>query len=236
MKWDLKITLLLFGFLIIIPLAFAAGIIFKDVEPNSWYAEAVSSLKQKEIIQGYPDQTFRPASNIRRSELTVVIEKTLQYIQNPEGNAPWKMYKNEKFFYEIAYPQKWQAKEFFDYLIGFQPPWMTDNNVQWAVMVLQNLDNILQKEIDKMGAEFSDTRSVIKQNIDLNGNQALVVTVVTPEDPTFFHKQVFILRNNGYYIITNGAIPNSNFELFWQSFKLLPLPDKASLEEPPAGN
>jgi len=222
-----KIVFVLAGFLLAIlaiPLVFAAGVIFKDVEPDSWYEKAVYSLQQKEIIQGYPDQTFRPTNNVRRSELAVVIEKALRYIQNPEGIAPWKIYKNEKFFYEIAYPSKWQAKDFFDYLAGFQPPWMTDNNVQWAVTVLQNIDDVLQQEINKMGAEFPTTRSVLQQNVDLNGNQALVVTVATSEDPTFFHKQIFILRGNAYYIMNNGAILNSDFDLFWQSFKLLPLP------------
>lgn len=226
MNVNRKIAFALICFLTIIPIVFAIDVIFKDIEPNSWYGKAVLSLKQKEIVQGYPDQTFRPSNAVRRSELAVIIEKTLQYIQNPEGNSPWKIYKNEKFFYEIAYPSKWQVKAFFDYLVGFQPPWMTDNNVQWAVTVLQNVDDISQKEIDKMGAEFPDTRSVLRQNIDLNGNQALAVTVVTSKDPTFFHKQIFILRGSGYYIITNGAIPNSDFELFWQSFKFLPLPDQ----------
>jgi hypothetical protein len=41
---------------------------FKDVSGDSWYADYVSNLLNKQIIAGYPDNTFRPEAHVSRAE------------------------------------------------------------------------------------------------------------------------------------------------------------------------
>jgi inhibitor of cysteine peptidase len=47
--------------------------IFPDVPANSFNFDAISNLKQSEIVQGYPDGTYKPANNINRAEFTKIV-------------------------------------------------------------------------------------------------------------------------------------------------------------------
>lgn len=68
--------LLLAGYLVsIVPTAVLAqdSTIFKDVTTDTVYSEAIQYLKNEEIVQGYPDGTFAPGSNINRAEFTKIL-------------------------------------------------------------------------------------------------------------------------------------------------------------------
>lgn len=41
---------------------------FKDVSGDSWYADYILNLLDKQIITGYPDNTFRPEAHVSRAE------------------------------------------------------------------------------------------------------------------------------------------------------------------------
>lgn len=41
---------------------------FVDVNPHYWAYEAIAALQQRGIMNGYPDHTFKPEQNIKRSE------------------------------------------------------------------------------------------------------------------------------------------------------------------------
>lgn len=45
---------------------------FSDVLPNDWYNNAVSTMVNMGIIQGYEDSTFRPNANITRAEFAAI--------------------------------------------------------------------------------------------------------------------------------------------------------------------
>ena len=54
---------------------------FKDADSISGYAsKAVAYMRQKEILSGYEDNTFRPLSYITRAESAIVIRKVMDYI------------------------------------------------------------------------------------------------------------------------------------------------------------
>lgn len=59
--------------------AFALSQLFSDVPENEWYANAINSLSEKEIVVGYEDGTFRPANNINRAELAVILDRLLEH-------------------------------------------------------------------------------------------------------------------------------------------------------------
>jgi hypothetical protein len=48
---------------------------FTDVPVDSWYAESVKNLQEKRIVEGYDDNTYRPANNVTRAEMAVMLDR-----------------------------------------------------------------------------------------------------------------------------------------------------------------
>lgn len=49
------------------------SVFFKDVSASAWYAENIRFAKSKNIVNGYPDNTFRPADTINFVEAAKII-------------------------------------------------------------------------------------------------------------------------------------------------------------------
>ena len=49
--------------------------VFTDIDPNAWYAKAVTYLYDGDIIKGYGDGTFRPNAYVTRAEATAMAIK-----------------------------------------------------------------------------------------------------------------------------------------------------------------
>ncbi|KTD83459.1 5'-nucleotidase C-terminal domain-containing protein [Paenibacillus etheri] len=52
---------------------------FKDVNPNAWYADAIRTAAEAELISGYTDGSFKPGSPITRQEMASVLAKAIKY-------------------------------------------------------------------------------------------------------------------------------------------------------------
>lgn len=63
-------------------------IFFKDVPKNSWYAAEVCHAKDKNIISGYLDGTFRPENETNFAETAKIIAGVFAY-QVMTETAPW---------------------------------------------------------------------------------------------------------------------------------------------------
>lgn len=64
----------------------AAGSRFSDVQSSQWFFEPVIQLYGMNIINGYPDNTFKPDGNVKADELIKMIIKALGFdIGNAEG-------------------------------------------------------------------------------------------------------------------------------------------------------
>jgi len=48
---------------------------YSDVEASAWYYDVVCNATLKEIVEGYPDGTFRPAENINLAEASKIVAK-----------------------------------------------------------------------------------------------------------------------------------------------------------------
>lgn len=72
------------GILIGSGIAFAATKVFTDVPEDTWYTDAVESLADKGIVEGYPDGTFGPGRNVNRAEMAVIIDRLIEYIETGE--------------------------------------------------------------------------------------------------------------------------------------------------------
>ncbi len=59
---------------------------YSDVPPTHWDFNDITALGVKGIINGYPDGTFMPDSNIARAEFAVVLAKAMGWAANPGGH------------------------------------------------------------------------------------------------------------------------------------------------------
>ena len=50
---------------------------FNDVTPDHWAYEAINQLREKQIISGYEDNTFKPKATIRRDHVAVLLSKSI---------------------------------------------------------------------------------------------------------------------------------------------------------------
>ena len=66
---------------------------FPDVTTDSVNADAISYLKDKGVLQGYPDGSYRPSTEINRAEFTKIIVGSL--VQNPKGSNCFPDVKTE---------------------------------------------------------------------------------------------------------------------------------------------
>ncbi|MFA4852104.1 MAG: S-layer homology domain-containing protein [Candidatus Gracilibacteria bacterium] len=74
-----KLHILFLGILLgAIPTAFATASLFSDVNEGDWYYDAVVNLQEKGIIEGYEDDTYKPASDVNRAELAVIIDRLME--------------------------------------------------------------------------------------------------------------------------------------------------------------
>lgn len=53
---------------------------YKDVKAGSWYYDALCWANEQKIVDGYPDNTFRPNVEIKRSELSAMLARYLRML------------------------------------------------------------------------------------------------------------------------------------------------------------
>lgn len=76
---------------------------FSDVQRGKWYSEPINYCKNKNLVSGYRDGTFKPNNNITRAEFCVMLNKLAN-----------EMALNKKSAYsEMIYNQ--YAKQYTDY-------------------------------------------------------------------------------------------------------------------------
>ncbi len=71
--------------------ALAAGAVpFSDFQASAWWATDVQVANYLQLLQGYPDGTFRPDANITRAEFATVLDRAAGYgRQTPTATQPF---------------------------------------------------------------------------------------------------------------------------------------------------
>ena len=59
---------------------------FSDVPANHWAYDAVNSMVEKGIIQGYPDNTFKGNSSVSRYQMAIMTAQALANVSENKGN------------------------------------------------------------------------------------------------------------------------------------------------------
>lgn len=230
----MKKSLLLFFALLGLPaLVFAAAelqSLFFDIPSDAWYRIPAFKMNSLGVIQGYPDKSFRPTQNVNRAEIAGMLFSLHNAILNPAGLGEWSEYKDRKKGFTIAHPKGTEAVA-FDGGVGIRP--LGGKDFFWGLLYFDKTDGKTEELISDMGKQFKNKRRERRENILLNGIQALRVIVTTTSIPNWKHEQVFIEKGTTLYVVSNGAIPNSDFELFYQSFMFIPEKIKKQLPATP---
>ncbi len=61
--------------------------VFPDVVTSRWSAAKIQWAQQNDIVSGYPDGTFRPTQQVKRSELMAVMKKAAAYARKQTGES-----------------------------------------------------------------------------------------------------------------------------------------------------
>lgn len=56
---------------------------YPDVDPQSWYYDAISWAVEKEILTGYPEGTMQPDTHITREEMCVIMNRLFTSLKMP---------------------------------------------------------------------------------------------------------------------------------------------------------
>ncbi|MEI7884148.1 MAG: S-layer homology domain-containing protein [Clostridia bacterium] len=62
---------------------------FSDISANAWYGADILKLKDQGLITGYPDGTFRPASNVSKIEALKMILNAAGVVINPNSQSSY---------------------------------------------------------------------------------------------------------------------------------------------------
>ncbi len=97
-----------------IDLATNDDIDFPDTESPSWYSQFVATGLEEEIVDGYPDGSFKPSNNIIRAEylkvlleaakvelLEVIVNKPYYDVDRTEWYAKYAAYSKEHTLFEV---------------------------------------------------------------------------------------------------------------------------------------
>lgn len=171
---------------------------------------------------GTQDNNLLPTATPQNNTKTDPMEK-------PLTTASWNTYSSQNYGFSIEYPKtiakyqgQWEYKEFPDtdgsVWVGFRPGAMEEDYL-WGVSVYDDISSV-DEVIAEQGQQRYD-RKEIRENIALNGNPALLVTVTTNQNPDLISKTVIVEKNGKVYAISNGAVELPEFDNFYNSFKIL---------------
>ena len=81
---------------LVLMIIFSASISFADTD-NHWANEEIRFLKEKGVVSGYPDGSFRPDQNITRAEFIKTINYLVGYSE--KGEVYFKDVKGDSWYY-----------------------------------------------------------------------------------------------------------------------------------------
>ncbi|MCD4760636.1 hypothetical protein K8R42_01940 [bacterium] len=159
------------------------------------------------------------------NEIFETIMDTVSFV----GSVPssdWQTYNDEEYNFSVQYPDEWVAEAGSNlyYGVAFRPITLT-HDFLWGIFIYDDDYRTVEKIIADMGDQFLPQRDEVRKNISFNGIDALEVVVTTSKDPElysdWYYKNIIFEKDNKIYVISNGAVTDDAFDIFYQSFKFL---------------
>ncbi len=133
---------------------FASAEPFSDVPASHWAYEAVESMANKGIIQGFPNGTFKGNTNVTRYQMAMITAQALAYISEKGANIAGDDLDNvEKLSVEFADELS---------LLGVKVISLEDN-----MQVLKNDVSKVKNDVDYIKSNFKNGRL---QKVKLSGD------------------------------------------------------------------
>ncbi len=110
---------------------------FSDVNKNEWFSGYVCSAKEEDIINGYPDGTFKPANSINFVEASKIIVNAFSIKKDEEHNQLWW----EPYVYGLA------KKVDLSYFIDENGEYKTEDSLTRGQMAYLIYNVINEKDI-----------------------------------------------------------------------------------------
>jgi len=126
-------------------------------------------------------------------------------LQNDEDLQNWKTYRNEEYGFSIKYPNNWIVEQSTDYAGEVEFVGIGDENFgnltgDYRMVIF--FPKYVEQDIISVGSQFEST-SARRENIEVNGLDALKVTVTTPSLAGWKSQRVYI--TGGQYIYAIAA-------------------------------
>lgn len=93
--------LLILGAVLFVPSVGATGKTFTDFHQEDFGYDSVSYLVDKGIIDGYPDDSFKPNKSVNRAETAVMFQRALE-LETPVGGISFKDVPENAYYKEAA--------------------------------------------------------------------------------------------------------------------------------------
>lgn len=208
----------------------AGSMKYKDIKVDSQRAKFISSegepghvLAFEEVVFFTTDKSmivslyYQPDYFKSEVKTLDLILSTFRFVDQA-GVLNWVTYTDTKTGFSIEYPPNWRKVEFQNG-VGVGPPEIRED-VKWAVNYYDKSESSKEKIISDVGSQFLD-RKETRDNITINDLFALKVTITTNELQSWYEELIIIESESKIYSISNGAIKDSNFRSFYNSFRLL---------------
>lgn len=143
--------------------------------------------------------------------------------QSSEKTATWQTHTDYEIGYSIDFPKDWRKVDFGKGSIGVGPSDVGED-VKWVLNVYDSSATTIDTIISDMGKQFQDRKEKREEVVVWAGGakiKAIKAVVTTPQVSDWLYELVIFERKGKIIAIGNGAIKDSDFELFYNSF--LPL-------------
>lgn len=151
----------------------ADDVIYNDLSSAHWAYNAVQTLAQKGIIQGYPDGSFKPDRKVTREQFAIILVKTLNIPLKDESWATqifWDISEDHRSFLYID-----AAKPFIPvpdsngYAFNFYPDRpITREEAAQAIVLALGLHKAQKPNSNYLASKFSDYQNIapgFKENV-----------------------------------------------------------------------
>lgn len=209
---------------------YAATKQFTDVPDTKHFAKAVNELSQRNIIGGYPDNTFRPGNSITRGQAAAIIAKMVKLDMTKVKDPKFKDVSTANGFYKAiaAMAEKKMISGYGDGRFGPNDP---ITRAQMASILVKAFD-LPRYSFSSGNNPFSDVKNATGHNPNILSIYRLGITTGT--EPDKFSPNTSITRGQAAKMLLTAEEAKSQIvtiradEFGWEKYNLFDVNENES--------